>query len=43
VILDATAAKEKLKARGDPKDPMTRKMLAVIDGNFRTLHNLKNA
>ena len=31
VVLDASAAKAKLKVNGDPKDPNTQKMLSFVD------------
>jgi hypothetical protein len=34
-VLDASAAKAKLKSKGDPKDPNTKKMLSLIDGQLK--------
>jgi hypothetical protein len=31
VVLDACAAKAKLEANGDPKDPITEKMLSFVN------------
>jgi len=34
VVLDASAVKAKLKAKGNPKDAITQKMLSLIDGQL---------
>jgi hypothetical protein len=37
VVLDANAAKAKLQANGNPKDPKTKKMLSLIEEQPNTL------
>lgn len=34
-VCDASAAKAQLKAKGDPKDPNTQKMLSLIDEQLK--------
>jgi hypothetical protein len=34
VVHDANAAKAKLKAEGDPKDPIVQKMLSFVDSEL---------
>jgi len=34
-VLDAGAAKAKLKSKGDPKDPIIKRMLSLIDGKLK--------
>ena len=35
VLLDASAAKAKLQAKGDPKDPIAQRMLSLIDEQLK--------
>ena len=39
VVLDASAAKAKLKAKGDPKDAISQKMLSFIDRQLNEIYS----
>ncbi len=39
VVLDASAAKAKLKAKGDPKDAIAQKMLSFIDRHLNEIYS----
>jgi len=39
VVLDASAAKAKLKAKGDPKDAISQKMLPFIDRQLNEIYS----